>query len=255
MKSLARKFIIVITILVVWEIVARSNIYPEMLFPPVSAIMKAFITTSLSGELTSKAGTSLSVLGISMVVGISIAIILSVIAMLSKWGYEFLDTVTTILAPLPSIAILPIAILWFGIGWQPIMFVVLHAVVWPMSLNTFSGFRSIPKVYTEVGENMGLRGIKLVTRIQIPAAFPYLLTGLKIAWAYAWRTIVAAEMVFGVAGSSSGLGFFIYKERYALNTPAVFAGMLMVMIIGLLVEEIGFKYIEKKTIKKWGMSV
>ncbi len=104
-----------------------------------------------------------------------------------------------------------------------------------------------------VGQNIGLSGPRLVWGILLPAAFPYLLTGLKIGWAFAWRTIIAAELVFGVTGSKGGLGWYIYRNRFELNTAEVFAGLLTIIAIGLLVEGLVFHSVERRTVVRWGM--
>ncbi len=104
-----------------------------------------------------------------------------------------------------------------------------------------------------VGRNCGLGGIGFVTKILIPAAFPSILTGLKIGWAFAWRTLIAAELVFGVSSGSGGLGWYIYENKNQLEIPAVFAGLFTVIIIGLVVENLIFHRIEARTIRRWGM--
>jgi NitT/TauT family transport system permease protein len=103
------------------------------------------------------------------------------------------------------------------------------------------------------GRNYGLKGWRYVAFILIPAAFPAILTGLKIGWAFAWRTLIAAELVFGVASGSGGLGWFIFENKNRLETASVFAGLGTVILIGLLVEGLVFRTIEKRTVRKWGM--
>ena len=104
-----------------------------------------------------------------------------------------------------------------------------------------------------VGRNYNLRGVSLICKILIPAAFPSILTGLKVGWAFAWRTLIAAELVFGVSSGSGGLGWFIFENKNLLDIPSVFAGLLTVIIIGLLVENLIFQIIERRTIHRWGM--
>jgi NitT/TauT family transport system permease protein len=104
-----------------------------------------------------------------------------------------------------------------------------------------------------VGRNYGLSTVGYITRILIPGAFPSILTGLKIGWAFAWRTLIAAELVFGTSSGSGGLGRYIYERKNELLIPEVFAGLLTVIIFGLVVENLIFKTIEKKTVRRWGM--
>jgi NitT/TauT family transport system permease protein len=87
----------------------------------------------------------------------------------------------------------------------------------------------------------------------VPAAFPSILTGLKVGWAFAWRTLIAAELVFGVSSGQGGLGWFIFQNKNILDIPAVFAGLFTVIIIGLVVENLIFRNLERRTVKRWGM--
>jgi NitT/TauT family transport system permease protein len=103
------------------------------------------------------------------------------------------------------------------------------------------------------GRTFGLSGLRLVIGILIPAAFPAILSGLKIGWAFAWRTLIAAELVFGVSSGQGGLGWYIFENRNTLDTASVFAGLLTVMGVGLIIEAVIFRFIEARTIRRWGM--
>src|SRR5438876_11651214 len=155
--------------------------------------------------------------------------------------------------PLPAIALLPLALLWFGLGNPSLIFVLIHSVLWPVSLNTHSGFLAVSDTLRMAGNNYGLSGIRFVMKILIPAAFPSILTGLKIGWAFAWRTLIAAELVFGVSSGSGGLGWFIFENRNQLEVPNVFAGLFAVILIGLVVESVVFRTVENATVRRWGM--
>lgn len=156
-----------------------------------------------------------------------------------------------ILHPLPGIAILPIAILWFGTGVKAILFVIIFSALWPLLNHFYTGFRTIPSNQLEVGKNLGLRGPKLGLSVMLPASFPHILGGLRTGWARAWQASVAAELVFGAAGGQGGLGWYLYKKRFMMETSGVFAGMLVIVAIGIMVENLIFCTIENKTIKKW----
>jgi NitT/TauT family transport system permease protein len=155
--------------------------------------------------------------------------------------------------PLPAISLLPLALIWFGLGPASLVFVLIHSVLWAVALNTHAGFLGVSRTLRMVGANYGLTGLSYVFRILIPAAFPSILTGLKIGWAFSWRTLIAAELVFGVSSGQGGLGWFIFENRNLLDIPSVFAGLLTVIVIGLIVENLVFQTIERRTLLKWGM--
>jgi len=143
--------------------------------------------------------------------------------------------------------------LWFGLGVKSIVFIITHSVLWPVAVNTYSGFQSVSETQKMAGQNVGLRGFRYVTRLLIPAAFPSILAGLRIGWAFGWRTLIAAEMVFGVSSRSGGLGWFILQSKNELETATVFAGLLVILVLGLLIDGLVFRTIETRTIQRWGM--
>ena len=250
--SVVRKTAILVFLMVVWEVGARM-LGNELLFPTFVATVEAFFRGIASGELIHKVWASLKVLLIGYWAGIALAAVLTAIGIASKIGTDFLETLTSMFNPLPAIALLPIALIWFGLGNGSLVFVLVHSVLWAVALNTHSGFLAVSNTMRMVGRNYGLGGVTYVTKILIPAAFPSILTGLKIGWAFAWRTLIASELVFGVSSGSGGLGWFIYENKNMLEIPNVFAGLLTVILIGLVVENLVFRTIENSTVRKWGM--
>lgn len=197
--------------------------------------------------------TSLKILLVGYSIGLALAAALTTFAVSTRFGADLLLTLTAMFNPLPAIGLLPLALLWFGLGDKSVVFVLVHSVLWSVSLNTLSGFLSVPETLRMAGNNYGLTGIRYVAQILVPAAFPSILTGLKIGWAFAWRTLIAAELVYGTSSGQGGLGWFIYENRNSLEVANVFAGLLTVIIIGLVVESVIFRLLEKNTIEKWGM--
>jgi NitT/TauT family transport system permease protein len=250
--TIVRKLVILIALAVAWEIYARWLNNP-LLFPTFGATVEAFVDGFVHGTLLLKAWTSIKVLLVGYAAGIALAALLTVAAITSRIGTDFLETLTAMFNPLPAIALLPLALIWFGLGAGSIVFVLIHSVLWAVALNTHSGFLAVSNTMRMVGRNYGLRGLGYVGRILIPAAFPSILTGLKIGWAFAWRTLIAAELVFGVSSGSGGLGWFIYENKNQLEIPNVFAGLLTVIVIGLLVENVIFRSVEARTVRRWGM--
>lgn len=247
-----RRALVLVVLAVVWEVYARYLDNPLM-FPAFSETVQAMTQDLLNGVLPLAVFSSLKVLLMSYALAIGLAAVLISLAVSTRLGTDVLATLTAMFNPLPAIAILPLAMLWFGLGIQSLMLVIVHSVLWAVSLNTYSGFQSVSQTQRMAGRNYGLRGLRLVTRILIPAAVPSILAGLKIGWAFAWRTLIAAELVFGVSGNSGGLGWYVFQHRNALETPNVFAGLLMVIVIGLVVEGLVFRSIELVTVRRWGM--
>jgi len=247
-----RKIGILIFLALGWEIYGRWLDNP-LLVPPFSAAVSALWTDIASGVIPKRAWSSIEVLMIGFASGTLLAGLLTVFAISTKIGTDFLDTMTAMFNPLPAIALLPLALIWFGLGVGSLVFVLVHSVLWAVALNTHAGFRGVSNTLRMVGRNYGLSGLGLVFRILIPAAFPSILAGLKIGWAFAWRTLIAAELVFGVASGKGGLGWYIFESKNQLDIPEVFAGLLTIIMIGLLVENVIFRTLENRTIRRWGM--
>ena len=248
-----RKFTVLLGAIVVWELYTRLADVPPLIFPTfqdtIVALWKGFTDYGLGGQIWASVGILLQ----GYAIGIAIGAVLSFIAVSSRFGSDVLGTLTAMLNPLPAVALLPLAMIWFGLGSKSLTFVLLHSIVWPVALNTHTGFMSVPEPLRMVGRNYGLRNVFYVAKLLIPAAFPSILAGLKLGWAFAWRTLIAAELVFGAAAEGGGLGWFIFASRNEMDIPGAFAGLLMVILIGFLVENVIFRNIESRTLVRWGM--
>ena len=247
-----RKAALLIVLALLWEAYAATLNNP-LLFPRFSDTLSAFYDGMLHGQLMQRAGYSIRVLVQGYATGLALAAVLTAFAITSRVGNDFLETLTAMFNPLPAIALLPLALIWFGLGNGSLVFVLVHSVLWPVALNTHSGFLSVSQTQRMVGRNYGLSGPRYVLKILVPAAFPSILTGMKIGWAFAWRTLIAAELVFGVSSGSGGLGWFIYENKNQLEIANVFAGLFTVILIGLLVENVIFRVVENRTLRRWGM--
>lgn len=247
-----RKGVILVALAVIWELVARYQ-NNDLLLPSFLQTAEALFNGLASGELLQKSATSLDVLIRSYLIGIVLAFGLTTLAVSTQVGRDLLSTLTSMLNPLPAIALLPLALLWFGLGEGSLIFVLVHSVLWPLALSTYAGFLGVSETQRMAGRNYGLKGVRFVALILVPAALPAILSGLKVGWAFAWRTLIAAELVFGATSSQGGLGWYIYQNRNELYTDNVFAGLTVVIIIGLLVENLIFNGLERITIKRWGM--
>ena len=247
-----RKTVLLALLALAWEGYARSLDNP-LLFPTLTATVTALGRSIADGELPRAVVYTLALLAKGYAAGLLLAALLTALASASRLGADLLETLTSMFNPLPSIALLPLALIWFGLGDASVIFVLVHAVLWAVALNTHAGFRGISPTLRMVGQNYGLSPVGYITRILIPGAFPSILTGLKVGWAFAWRTLIAAELVFGVSSGSGGIGWYIFEHKNQLLIPNVFAGLLTVILFGLFVEHVIFRSIEERTVRRWGM--
>ena len=251
-KAVVRRGLILIALALVWEAYGRWLESP-LTFPTFLDTMTALKEGIASGVIPKRMMVTLETLVTGYFLGLIIAALLTTVAVTSRVGTDLLSTFTAMFNPLPAIALLPLALLWFGLGRPSLVFVIVHSVLWAVALNMHSGFLSVSETQRMAGRTFGLKGLRFVLGILIPAAFPAILAGLKIGWAFAWRTLIAAELVFGVSSGQGGLGWYIFENRNTLDTAAVFAGLLSVMAVGLVVEAVIFRVIEAKTVRRWGM--
>jgi NitT/TauT family transport system permease protein len=247
-----RRGVILVVLALAWELYARWLASP-LTFPTFLETLQALRDGIVSGVIPQRLSVTLETLVAGYAIGLTAAALFTTAAVTTRVGTDLLSTFTAMFNPLPAIALLPLALLWFGLGRPSLIFVIVHSVLWAVALNMHSGFLSVSETLRMAGRTFGLRGLRFVFTILVPAAFPAILAGLKIGWAFAWRTLIAAELVFGVSSGQGGLGWFIFENRNTLDTASVFAGLLTVMAVGLVVEGVIFRFLESRTIRRWGM--
>ncbi len=258
--AFAARTIFVLALLGIWEYVAKSGMMgeqSELIFPSLEAIGAAFIRNFVQGyagiSLWLYIGNSMKLLLEGLLIGVVLAFLLSGLSMVSRIFYDICNLVISVFDLLPGVALLPVVIIIFGVKAGVIVFLVVHAVLWPMARNVLDGFLAVPRIYIEAGMNMGLSGLSLLLGVYIPAATSYIVSGLKVGWARAWRGLISAEMIFGVA-SCPGIGLFINQMRTNMNNAEMYATLVVIIIIGLIVQYGVLTPIENCTVKKWGMS-
>ena len=235
-----------------WEAYTRTSGVDPLIFPPPLQVGQALVEGWTSGRLAQATLTTLQLLALSLAIGMGLALIFTVLSRVSTFADDAVELFTSMLNPLPSVAMLPIALIWFGLNVNALIFVVVNAVLWPVTLALSTGFRTVNQTLVNVGRNIGLSWWRMITDVLFPAALPHTMTGIKTGLGYGWRTIIAAELVFGVSGAKSGLGNFLNDARYFLRTDEVFAGIISVALIGITLELV-LAAIERRTIVRWGM--
>ena len=252
--------VFIIALLCIWDYVAKSGMMgekSELIFPSLETIGDAFVRNFVQGyagmSLWVYIGNSMKLLLEGLLIGIVLAFLLSGLSMVSRTFYDICNLVISVFDLLPGVALLPVVIIIFGVKPGVIVFLVVHAVLWPMSRNVLDGFLAVPRIYIDAGMNIGLKGVSLLWGVYFPAATSYIVSGLKVGWARAWRGLLSAEMIFGVA-SCPGIGLFINQMRTNMNNAEMYATLVVIIIIGLVVQYGVLSPIEKCTVKKWGMS-
>ena len=259
-RSLFVKLAFMLICLISWEIVAANEMLgpnSRLIFPTLEDIGSAFIHNFIKGYAGSSLwiyiGNSLKLLFIGLFGGIALSFALSGLSIISRTFYEIYSLCVSIFDLLPGVALLPVVIAIFGVKPGVIVFLVIHAVIWPMSRNILDGFKAVPKIYVEAGKNIGLFGFSLLFGVYLPASISYIVSGLKVGWARAWRGLISAEMIFGIA-SCPGIGLYINQMRTNLQNAEMYATLIVIILIGVLVQYGILEPIETNTVKKWGMS-
>ena len=251
--QVVRNLAVVLMFVALWEAYTQIADVPALLFPSFSATCAAIVDAFSDHRMMSKIWFTVSSLLTGYAVGLLAAAVLVSLASIWRVWADILMTATAMFNPLPSIALLPLAMLWFGLGTFSLVFILIHAVLWAVALNTYVGFQGVSLTQRMVGQNYGLRGVWFALKILIPAALATVLSGMKIGWAFAWRTLIGAELIFGATARGGGLGWHIFEHSELLNTTQVFAGLFMIIIIGVLVEYVIFRTLELRTVRRWGM--
>jgi NitT/TauT family transport system permease protein len=247
------RYLLLLTALIgIWQAYWVISDVNPLLFSGPRDVAEAFWTGWQDGTLARVTWTTLKILAIGIGIGAVVALTLTAFAALSQIGEDLLRMLVAILNPLPGVAVLPLAMLWFGLNTNALLFVIANAAAWPIAINLDTGFKTVNPTIVAVGRNIGLSSRRLITDVLAPAALPYAISGLKTAWAFGWRTIIAAELVFGVAGAEGGLGTYINNAKLFLDIPRVFAGLVTIAILGLVFETL-FGFLERRTIVRWGM--
>ncbi len=254
-SEMLRKLLGIGILVACWELFRIASGIGPILLPSVGSILLSLFRSFTEESLFRQIILSLLLVGTGLIAAILLSIFLVFISLQGKFLYSFVDLLISVFHPLPGIALLPIIILWMGTGVEAIILIIIHSIVWPMTTNLKTGYQSIPSVHVLVARNFEIPPVKVFFRITLPGSMPYMISGIKIGWARAWRALISAEMIFGAAAGVGGLGWFIYSRRVFMDSKGLFGGLCIVIAIGLLVERFLIRRLEKKTVWKWGMSI
>src|SRR5574340_287426 len=250
MAGITKRVIFFILLIVFWELLFQWGIWPEYVLPSPVSVYKTLIhgfqdRTLLIGIAISMKRIAIGY-GISIIIGIFLGLLIGRIRIFE----ETLGSLISGLQTLPTICWLPLALLWFGLNDRAIIFLVIMGAVLSITIATDTGVKSVPSLYLRAAKTMGAKGWKLYLEVIIPAAFPHIITGMKQGWSFAWRSLMAGELLF----VSMGLGHLLTIGRELNNMSQVIAVMLVIIAIGILVDRLFFFKVERRIRERWGLT-
>jgi NitT/TauT family transport system permease protein len=250
MKRAAKYILFYSVLLAVWVILAKMKIWPPYIFPTPWGVGEAMWAGFADHSFWIAIGVSMK----RMLVGYGLSVVLGMILGLgiasSKFLEETVGGLLVSLQSLPSICWLPMAVLWFGLTEKAILFVVVMGSLLSVTISMETGRKQLPRIYSMAGRNLGAKGLQLFMRVTLPASLPYIVTGLKQGWAFAWRSLISGEMIF----VSLGLGQLLMMGRDLNDMSQVIAVMLLIIALGYIVDGLVFKTVEKRLQEKWGLA-
>lgn len=239
-----------VVVLGLWEVVAHLGVFPARLFPTLETVAGAFWRLSASGALPRHVAETLVRLfvgfGLAAVVGVVLGILMGRI----KWVEDMALPLVSIGAPIPGLAYAPIFLMWFGLGNLSVILLVGVVATFPIVLNTWSGVKAVKEIWVRSAQAMGAGDRSLFVLVVLPGALPYIMTGLRLGLAQAWRILVGVEMLAAVPW---GLGWMIFGAREFLATDIMLSGIFVIGVIGLILEKLVFQRLEQATVVRWGM--
>ena len=244
-----KKILFYIAIIIVWQAIDSADIWPDNIFPSPIEVGEDLIYGISDGSLFYGIGTSMWRLILGLAIAIAGGMVLGIFMARVETVNQTIGSLVLGLQSIPSVAWVPLAILWFGLTDAGIIFVTAIGAIFAVTINVYTGVKNIDPSYIEAARNMGAKGSQLITTVLIPAAFPYMITGFKQGWAFAWRGVIGAELLF----SFLGLGFLLNVGRQLNDVSQVIAMMLVIMGIGILIDGFVFKRLEDKVMSRWGL--
>lgn len=250
-KARWSRLIFILIVLMSWEAIVKFGHYNPLLFPSLRSIGSAFVCDVLNAKLIGAVGYSFWIIGKGLLLAFFIALVLVFLSRSHEICDDIVALIVTIAHPLPGIAILPLVILWFGIGERAILFVVVHSMLWPILITLKAGVLVIHQKYDRLSKAFSLSLNKRIVHLYGMGLIPSIITGAKIGWSRGWRAFISSEMVFGIVGERSGLGWYLFEQRVYFNPPKMFAGLLTIVLCGLFIEKIIFEKAENYILRRW----
>jgi NitT/TauT family transport system permease protein len=240
-----------LALLEIWSLIVQAQIWSPILLPSPQSVGEYLFGAARDGTLLQATGVTVRRLLVGYLIGIAIGLPLGLLTSASKFVEDTIGVLALGLQTLPSVCWIPLALLWFGQTESAMLFVVIMGTVWSVVIATDTGVRNIPPIYARAARTMGSRGLHKWTKVILPASLPYLVSGMKQGWAFAWRSLMAAEIYVTIL-TGFGLGHLLHYGRELHAMDQVIGVMLVIVLIGLLTDKILFAPIERFLHRRWG---
>ena len=238
-------------LLVIWEVLVRVKIWSPVLVPSPLTVGEYLLGAVRDGTLLAAAVVTLKRLVLGYTFGIVLGLPLGLLTARFKVWQDTLGLLALGLQTLPSVCWVPLALIWFGQTETAMFFVVVMGTLWSMIIATDNGIRSIPPIYARAARTMGSRGLHTWIKVMLPASLPFIVSGMKQGWAFAWRSLMAAEIYVTIL-SGFGLGHLLHYGRELNAMEQVIGVMFVIVVIGLLADKIMFSPWERFLHRRWG---
>lgn len=249
MQATIKRILFFLLLIGIWQGIVYLQIWPESMIPSPLAVFRTlylgFMDMSLVYDLIASFRHLLIGLAISILIGTALGILLATV----KSADETLGMMILALQSVPSIVWVPLAIIWFGFGETAIIFVVVIGGTFVMTMNIRTGVQNVSPIFLDAGRTMGAKGMDLFLRIVLPASIPHAVTGIRLAWAFSWRALMAAELL----STGPGLGFTLSYASDFNNMSLVIGIIIIIGVIGSLVDQLVFHKLESKVLRRWGL--
>ncbi len=249
-RSASRAAITLVVAALIYEAVARTEYFPAVLMPPLSKIGVTLVAGLMDGSIIAHAASTLNRVLIGMSFAVIVGLPLGILMGRFKPVENFVMPLASALMPIPSLAWVPVFILWFGLGNTVAVLVVFYAALFPMLLNAWSGIRAVNPLWLRAAGAMGADGQALFWKVIVPGTSPFIITGLRQAFLRAWIAVIGAEFL---AASDWGLGWVIFDAKEFLNADLMIASLAVIGAIGFAFERLVFGTLERATVQRWGM--
>lgn len=250
--ALARGALGVAIVLAAWEYFSRSGLFSMAITPPLETIFATLASMLADGSLIHHTVATMARVFAGLAISMAIAVPLGMLMGRSQAWERVLRGPLNVLLPIPSLAWVPLVVLWFGIGNLSTVLVVVYAATFPLLLNVWTGVRTVNPIWVRAATVMNARGHRLFRHVIWPGALPYIITGVRLSFGRAWIAVIGGELL---ASPEWGLGKVIFDAKEYLNADQMLAALIVIGAVGLLFERVVFQYVEHVTVNRWGMAV